>query len=61
MRIGFVEVHVARKPFGLSLPKLGHAPQPFGLSLSKPWRAGLEGVLGSRAEAGLSPRQATHF
>ena len=47
MRIGFAEVHVARKPFGLSL--------------STPWRAGLKGVLCLRAGAGLSPRQATHF
>ena len=34
---------------------------PFGLSLSKLGRAGWECMLGLRAEAGLSPRQATHF
>ena len=35
--------------------------RPFGLSLSKPWRAGWKSMLGFRAGAGLSPRQATHF
>ncbi|RKR70348.1 hypothetical protein C8C94_4896 [Acidovorax sp. 94] len=34
---------------------------PFGLSLSKPGRAGLKSALVLRAEAGLSPRRATHF
>ena len=33
----------------------------FGLSLSKPGRAGLKSALVLRAEAGLSPRRATHF
>ena len=33
----------------------------FGLSLSKPGRAGLKCALVLRAEAGLSPRRATHF
>ncbi len=36
-------------------------PIPFGLSFSKPWRAGLGGVLVLRAEAGLSPRRASNF
>ena len=34
---------------------------PFGLSLSKPGRAGLKSALVLKAEAGLSPRRATHF
>ena len=40
---------------------LVNARDPFGLSLSKPGRAGLKSALVLRAEAGLSPRRATHF